>query len=182
MTTRTNSKLARRSLSLSVIIGTLLIPLSALAAIWLTDPGEEGAAATSTTTTAAATPVTGETVFAAVGADEDDLEAACGRAGMKLVKLERKDKISDVQQAALDALRDICTQEGMPLPEAPVPDPIVETVVVTGSSQSSTSTSTSVAGSSHDDDDRYEDEEDEEDEDHEEEDHHEDEDDERGDD
>jgi hypothetical protein len=53
---------------------------------------------------------------------------------MQLVALEQGGTISAVQQAALDALRGICDQEGLPLPGKPAPDPFTETVVVASDS------------------------------------------------
>jgi hypothetical protein len=42
---------------------------------------------------------------------------------------EANGSITELQQSALDALREICAQQGMPLPGKPVPEPIVQTVV-----------------------------------------------------
>jgi hypothetical protein len=49
---------------------------------------------------------------------------------MLLVAAEADGTITVVQQAALDALRPICEQQGMALPGKAEPDPIFETVVV----------------------------------------------------
>lgn len=123
-------ELAKKGLSLSIIVGTLLVPVTALAAIWLTDSGqgpeETSVAATAAPVTTVATePTTTSTIDVAA-----DLETACGSEGMQLVSLEEAEAITDVQQAALDALREVCEQQGIPLPARVVPEPIVQTVVV----------------------------------------------------
>lgn len=177
-------KRGAKTLSVSVIVGTLLVPLSAAAAFWLADPGGEGDGAAnageSTTTTIWSPEATAATTVALYddGLKHGDLEEACGPAGMQLVTLEEEGSITDVQQAALDALRDICEQEGMSLPERQQPEPIVQTVVVT---ETASPPSTTMADDDdYYDDDRYEDEdhededddhEDDEDDDHEDEDH-----------
>jgi hypothetical protein len=87
-------------------------------------------------------------------ADGADLTAACGPAGMELVALEQVGAISAVQQAALDALRGICEQEGIPLPGRPAPEPITETVVIAGNSSAPVAASRS--GSFEDDEEDHE--------------------------
>lgn len=140
---RGSSGVAKRSLSLSMILGTLLVPLSAVAAIWLSDPGQVAEAETpTTTTTPVATTAQTTQVFDSAGATEADLRAACGYVGMTLVDAERNGTISDVQQAALDALRDICDEQGLSLPAAPTPDPEVKTVIVQDDRSDTTTTTT----------------------------------------
>jgi hypothetical protein len=113
----------KRGVSVSVILGTLLVPLSAYAASVLVFDGlgsePEPAAAVSTTD-----PVT-STVPDIVA----DLDAACGPVGLTMVAAETEGSISEIQQVALDALREICDQEGRPLPAKPAVAPITETVV-----------------------------------------------------
>jgi hypothetical protein len=142
---RAPSRAAKNSLSLSMILGTLLVPVSAIAAIWLSDPGQVAEAETpTTTTTTVATTSQPAPAFNNVGATEADLRAACGYVGMTLVDAERNGTISDVQQAALDALRDICDEQGLSLPPPPTPETVVKTVVVPDdSSDSATTTTTS---------------------------------------
>jgi hypothetical protein len=117
---------AKGSLSVSMIVGLLVVPLTAAAAMWLGDPAEGGSDASGTTTPSneieAATSTT-------VGQEASDLQVACGAEGMQLVALEQDGSITDVQQAALDALRDLCDQQGLPLPAAPAAEPVVQTVV-----------------------------------------------------
>ncbi len=100
---------------LSVIIGTLLVPLSAVAAYALTAPTPEpeipvASVSTPSTALAVTNPATGS-----------DIAEACGPAGIALVEAEANGTITDVQQAALTALRDICDAQGLPLPSAVEP-------------------------------------------------------------
>jgi len=131
MTDHQRSEIRRkRGMSASVILGTLLVPLSALAASVLIGDGSGVEAVASSTTT----PRVPDTVFAAQTASPSDLEAACGEAGMSLVQAETDASITEVQQAALDALREIGDQQGTPLPGKAPPDPITQTVVVSRAS------------------------------------------------
>jgi hypothetical protein len=117
--------------ALSLAAGLLLIPLSATAGFAIingiaTDPIEPAKtlSADSATTTTAPT----EVVVQPVAATPYDLILACGPDGMSLVAAENDGTISDVQQAALDALRQICAEAGMPLPN-PVAPVVVESAV-----------------------------------------------------
>ncbi|HLF43169.1 MAG TPA: hypothetical protein VJA46_06535 [Acidimicrobiia bacterium] len=141
----------RKGLSASVALGTLLIPLTAFAASMMVrnDPPVEPA--TSVTSTVVEPQV--GAVFDTQTATAADLMAACGEAGLRLVATEADGSITDIQQAALDALREICAQEGLPLPGKPIPEPIVETVVVANASSGS-----SVAQSPNGDESGYEEE------------------------
>lgn len=174
--------LAKKGLSLSVIVGTLLVPLTALAAIWLTGPDGGAEPATDTTTPISATTVTTQTAGTAPVDITAEIEAACGPEGKQLVSLEESGAITDIQQAALDALRGVCEQQGMPLPPKPAVDPVVETVLVPAEA-SAGSVPDSTTTTFHDEDeyeDEYEDEHDDDDdheEDHEDEDEYESEDD-----
>ncbi len=149
------TKFTKGSLSLSMIVGTLLVPLSAVAALWLTDPTPEAEASVPSTTTEPST--TTSTVAATeVTVTGPDLEAACGPDGMELVDLEERGTITDVQQAALDALRDLCEQEGMPLPAKPESEPIVQTVIVPAPASTPTTSATTTTTYDDHDDDGYE--------------------------
>ncbi|HSO50298.1 MAG TPA: hypothetical protein VLS86_07095 [Acidimicrobiia bacterium] len=162
----------RQSLSVSVVLGIVLVPLAAFAASVLVD-SEEPSETSSTTVPAAVAATQPEAVPSAVTASADDLAAACGDAGLVLVDAEADGSISEVQQAALDGLREVCDQQGMPLPGKPAPEPIVQTVVVAGNASSNAAAQPNdvfeVEDDDRDDDDR--------DDDHEEDDHDEDEDD-----
>lgn len=159
---------------LSVILGTLLIPVSALTAFAFVNP-DPGPQAVKDIDTQAGVDPASQVVFNPGTATAEDLAAACGPAGLALVDAESAGSISDVQQAALDALREICSQQGIELPGKPVPEPIVQQVIVQTAttsppSSSFSSTSPSDDGYEDDDHDEHEDEhasEDEEDDDHE---------------
>jgi hypothetical protein len=115
----------RKGLSVSVALGTLLIPLTAFAASVLVGDG----VAADPVTTVSSTIVATEVVTGSEMATAADLVAACGQSGLDLVAGEANGSLTGLQQAALDALRGICAQEGLPLPGKPVPEPIVETIV-----------------------------------------------------
>jgi hypothetical protein len=123
-------KLAKKGLSFSLIVGTLLVPLTALAAIWMTDPGRGTEEASATTPVGSVATVTTTPITAGTNDIAADIQTACGREGMELVSLEESASITGVQQAALDALREVCEQQGIPLPARPVADAIVQTVIV----------------------------------------------------
>ncbi len=151
MTSRSPRKNQPRSstFTISLILGLLLIPLSAVAATALIsnddgDTGEDDAAVvvveapqTTVPTTEAAT---AETVFVTEPptATRADLEAACGPEGLELVERELDGTITDLEQAALDSLRQICAEEGLELAGPPAPPPVVRTVKVVDSSVTST--------------------------------------------
>ncbi len=128
--------------STSLIIGLLLVPLSAVAAVALVNPdaaaeSEEAVAAefvAETTTTAAA-----EEIVIPEIASADDLAAACGDEGWTLVAKEADATISPLEQAALDSLRAICLSEGLELPGPPAPEAVVQTVTVVASPPPATS-------------------------------------------
>jgi hypothetical protein len=129
---------------------------------------------------------TAETVFVTEPptATRADLEAACGSEGLELVEREAAETITDLEQAALDALRQICAEEGLELPGPPAPPPVVRTVTVADTSTAATTDDTlpdedAVSGDEdgHEDDDHDQDDEDDDHDDHDEDDEDEDEDD-----
>ncbi len=135
--------------ALSLGVGLLLIPLSAAAGFAIvngiaTQPEEPN------TTLALEVPTTSatEVVVEPVAAGADDLIRACGADGMSLIDAENAGLLTDVQQAALDALRQICDEAGMALPGPAAPPPVVKTVV-----QASDGSSTSAGQSGGNDDD-----------------------------
>ncbi len=148
---------------LSVILGTLLIPVSALAAFAFVSPSS------GTETTQSNIPIATDVGFNPFEATAEDLARACGPAGMELVIAEDNGSITDVQQAALDALREICAKQGIQLPGKAAPEPIVQQIVVQSVSaaapSATTSAPTSFSEDDHDEDDHREDREDHEDED-----------------
>ena len=130
-----------KGLSISIALGTLLIPLTAFAASAMVGDGVAG-----DEDVAVAATVPEISVPSATGT-ADDLTAACGPAGADLVDAESDGSITDIQAAALDALREICAQQGLPLP-GPVSEPVP---LVTVTESGPTLTVSSVA-SDHDDD------------------------------
>jgi len=113
MTSGNSTPRAERSVALSVILGTLLVPLSAYAASALFDAGDAAKSLPNVERS-----VTGAPTVAA------DMGTACGEAGLAMVAVETAGTISELQQAALDALRGICAEQGIPLP-APELEPVV---------------------------------------------------------
>jgi hypothetical protein len=135
--------------STSLIIGLLLVPLSAVAAVALVTPdapAETETVAVAETTLPESTTTSADAVEPTVApeiASAEDLVAACGDQGMSLVAKEADASISPLEQAALDSLRAICETEGMALPGKPAPEAIVQTMTVaapaTGGSNSTAS-------------------------------------------
>lgn len=181
--------------TISLILGLLLIPVSAVAAVALISQEEDPAAAQEETieaaspipettieaiTTTITAPAASETLVVTESptVTSADLAIACGDEGLQLVEREANGSIDELEQAALDALRQICEEEGIPLPGPPEPAPVVRTVTVVAPSTSSSGTGASASiapsatpasdddGPGHDDEDEdHEDEEDEHDED-----------------
>ena len=119
MVSRNSSPRSKKSVSLSVMVGTLLVPLSAYAASSIVE--------TSGVEESVSSPETSPVVEPAVTATPStraDLESACGEAGLAMVAAETAGNISQLQQAALDALRGICAEQGMHLPAPAVPQPV----------------------------------------------------------
>lgn len=144
---------SKTSVPVSVMVGILLVPLSAAASMFLVAPRVEESKAQAAT---AETSIVEEQATTL----ETDLTSACGPDGLQLVELERSGQISLVQQAALDALRPICDSNGMALPAPAAPDRTAETVIITASNQPPPAPSASVSDDhddDHDDDDHYDD-------------------------
>ena len=168
-----NTKPRSSMFTISLILGLLLIPLSAVAATALiSSDGEselddagvivvEVPEATVPESTVPTTEVLeAETVFVTEPptATSADLGAACGPEGLELVEREAEGTITDLEQAALDALRQICAGEGLELPGPPAPPPVVRTVSVVDSSSSATTDDTLPDDQAvFDDDDQYDD-------------------------
>ena len=173
-----NPARAKRSVSTSMVLGLLLVPLSAYAAsVLIGDRPQSELEAPAPASLS--TPVTA-TDFAIQTATAADLAAACGETGMGMVGAETEGSISDIQQAALDALREICAEQGMPLPGKPAPEPLTQTVVLADSQPASSADEGAEVGweveydddhdeDEWDDDDHENDDHDDEDDDHEDE-------------
>lgn len=120
---------------MSIIAGAVLVPLSAVAAIALAK-AEPSSVDPAPEQQQVEWQQVASVVFSDHQATPEDLANACGPAGLELVAAETDGTISDIQQAALDALRDICEGQGMALPGKPAPDPIIKTVIVQDTSPS----------------------------------------------
>ncbi len=124
----------RNKLSTSLVVGLLLVPLSAVAAVALVNPDAtaepEEAVAVEMIVEEVTSTTTAEAIEIPEIASDDDLAAACGEQGLALVEKEAAGTISPLEQAALDSLRAICSSEAMHLPGPPAPVAVVETVTV----------------------------------------------------
>jgi hypothetical protein len=123
------SSRAKQGATLSVILGTLLVPLSAFAASTIV----ESTTVSGSSIGAEPSPVA-DTVVTEPGSTAADLETACGEAGLAMVAAEAAGSIGELQQAALDALRGVCAEQGMPLPSPPTTQTVVSTVAEPGAS------------------------------------------------
>lgn len=101
--------------SLAFAIGSLLVPLSAVAAVLIPNVGANTGPGPGPSQPAASFV---ESSTSTTHARSSDLQSACGPAGLALVEREIAGTIDAFQQAALDALRPICSDAGIPLPPA----------------------------------------------------------------
>ena len=119
-----------RSLTTSIIVGMILVPVSAVAAVAIVNPR----LAPEPQPELAAETDPGDGPAPTLAAD---LETACGPAGSELAELVRAGTASGLQQAALDALHPICAAVEMPLPAGSAPPSAPEEVLLQTSSSSS---------------------------------------------
>lgn len=119
-----------RRLAASIVVGLLAIPLAAVASGSLVGSFVSQPEPSEAPTTVADGQQDVMRSAESTASLRDDLEVACGEAGLVLVDAESTGTITIVQQAALDALRPICDAEGMPLPPGPEPEPITRTITV----------------------------------------------------
>lgn len=170
------SKLTKKAKpGVAIIVGALLVPASAFAAVSFAQPSNSEPDSVATATTADAWTAAADAALAAtdeqvaviadpVGASDDDLYRACTVDGPALVAAEFSGTITPLQSAALDALRQVCADEDMPLVGPPPEPPIVKTVTLQeGNLQQDPSVASDSQGSTgyYDDDDKYEHEDDE---------------------
>lgn len=165
----------------AVLAGVLLVPATAVVAVAIVGvtsrPPVAEASVVDTTTTSVS--IEDSTTTTESDREDSSIEDACTDGAADLLAKEAAGELTELETAALDALRSVCDEQGLTIAGPPAPEPIVRTVTV---KDTSVSTSPTTIGDRHDDDDEYEDHEDEDDhheyEDHEEdeEDHHEDED------
>lgn len=190
MSDQTRQKRSGRSLTGAVIAGVLMVPITAIAAVALVQAVSTPAAgsdtefaASTTATSIAPTTTTTESVLDVVAQepamDPASIDEACTAGAEALLAKEADASLSDIETAALAALREICEEHDMALP-APVGTEVVRVVTVPAPTPTTTAPSNDHADDQYEDDnyddDEYEDHESEhhEDDDHEDE-HHEDE-------
>ena len=148
---------AKQSVPISVFLGILAVPLAAAASMFLVSPSIEEPAAL------AEAPVAAEAAVASAPDLAQDLLVACGPIASEMIELEKAGSLTQLQSAALDALRPICSQEGLPLPE----DPGSQTVQAVLTRSGPVASGPSAAGSDDDwDDDHDSDDDDDWDDDH----------------
>jgi len=190
MTQRRPSRGGGTRVSGSVIAGLLLVPATAIAAVAIVGatarPPSAEALEETTSTTQQDTEETTTTLVDVEGlSDEDALEEACTGSAQELLERELDESIDEIEIAALDALRQICEEHGMPIAGPPVPESIVRVISVTDDSDEYSDDDEYDRDDEHDDDhdeddddhdDDDDDDEDHDDEDHDDEDHDEDDD------
>ncbi|MDF1595573.1 MAG: hypothetical protein P1T08_05695 [Acidimicrobiia bacterium] len=131
-----NAPTQRKNFLIALLIGALAVPLLALAANGLIE-GNGSQDQADEPEVASLSPLLTESIEKVVDTDrqvdeptEDYLAAACGSDGMALVDKETDGSIDAIEQAALDALRPICDEAGLTLPDAAEVAPVVQKVVV----------------------------------------------------
>ncbi|MCL1601073.1 MAG: hypothetical protein M3112_06010, partial [Actinomycetia bacterium] len=164
MSERGPSKGRGTRVSGSVIAGLLLVPATAIAAVAIVGatarpPAAEAIEEVTTTTEAIDEPTTTSTTTDVSGlTDAEALEKACTESAQELLERELDDSIDELETAALDALRQICDENGMTIAGPPEPAPIVTVVTVEDTSTTSTTdASDTYVDGDDDDDDRYDD-------------------------
>ena len=134
--------ISQRTALLGLVFGVLAVPALVLASTAVLDSGDTTVEAVRTTEMAqsardvvsAPAPTTLPPIVDADDASAElnaDLALACGAEGDELVALEASGGNTPLEQAALDALRPICAEAGLPLADAARPETVViiETVM-----------------------------------------------------
>jgi hypothetical protein len=158
MAQRGPSRGTGKRVSGSVITGLLLVPATAIAAVAIVGATTRPSAAealeeTTTTTEEIAEETTTTTIVDIEGlSDEEALREACTESAEELLEREFDESISDVETAALDALRQICEEHGLPIAGPPEPEAIVQVITVKETPQDAVAVDV-VASDDHDDDD-----------------------------
>ncbi len=148
----------RKGFLVALVIGLVAAPALALVASGMLG-GQAVADEPVTTTAAALAPVTAPPPTTTTTSPPADLETACTVEGWALVAGEAAGRLSDLQQAALDALRPICESEGFSLQAAPTVEIAAPVMAIPAPA-----TTTTAPAAQYDDDDsqsQYEDHEDE---------------------
>jgi hypothetical protein len=109
----------RAGLAIAVVVGLLTGPALAVGATRVFQrPGSSGAGesvSTSITAVTSTASVIDPAVAVAGSGGPSDMELACGSEGQSLIAREANGTITGIEQAALDSLRPICKEAGMPL-------------------------------------------------------------------
>ncbi len=179
--------ISQRTAIVALVVGVLSIPALVFASTALLDSDNAAdetvravsvaqiakpiVAAEPTTTAAPATTATEPPAVIAA-----DIDTACGEEGLELVDRETAETITELEQAALDALRPICLEAGLALPDAAVPPAIVLVETVVSPPKVTTTAPPAggdgVTGDDSDHDDDYDEDDDHDDEDYDEDDDH----------
>lgn len=125
-----------KSFGTSFVAGVVLLPAAAILSVALIGqaaPEEPVEAALVADTTVAAVVVQAEAPASPFLSDLD-IWTACVPDAAGLIEKETAGTITPVEDAALDALRAICAEEGIPLDGPPPPPPVSRTVYVNGPS------------------------------------------------
>ena len=158
----------RKGLIAALVVGLLSGPAIALGISGFTGDAAEASALATPAAVAVSAEAATTTSSSTSTTAADDLATACTIDGPGLVASETDGTINDVEQAALDALRDICAEAGLPLGEAAADEIATETIVV----RTVTVSAAPSGGDDYDDDDHdeyeHEDEDDYDDDDHDE--------------
>ena len=147
----------------TVALSVVLVPAAALLAVALANPASpeestvEVEAEAGTTTTSVVVQAAPTVVIEPVTSTEADLVAACTVDGIALVEAEANGEITELQSAALDALRQLCAEAGLEMPGPPAPPPVVRTVTVAGPTDPPDGTPNPGGGGDDDDDDDHDD-------------------------
>ena len=123
----------RKSLVAAVLAGALVVPSVAFiagASNGTSQPQEGPAIANALPARVGGSAEKGAGTTQGAVSEPSDLQLACGADGAALVAGERAGILTPVEEAALDALRDICDEAGMPLDPAPAGSVVTEVVVV----------------------------------------------------
>ena len=132
------NSLSPRTMLIGLVVGVFSVPALVFAASGFFATHSDAPAAQAQTPAVAApflpapTTSAAPTTTVAPSPTAADVVRACGEDGLSLVAAETDGSISELEQAALDALRPICEAEGLPLPGAAAPEPVtvVETVLL----------------------------------------------------
>lgn len=112
----------RRGFVAGAAIGLFVVPAVALASMLLVEPGSSGVeqGTEDLRMAAAAAPVVGldEGNARFAGDPVADLALACGEDGAALAARAAAGPVTDIERAALEALRPICEEAGLSLPGA----------------------------------------------------------------